>query len=60
MYCLYTRAPRKWNEVTPARIFKVDEKSHSVLLGFEKVAQKGNFQVGVIIACESGRYMTGA
>jgi hypothetical protein len=36
------------------------KKSHKVLLGFEKVAQKGNFQESAIIACELGRGMTGA
>jgi hypothetical protein len=31
------------NEFTSARIFNVDEKSHTVLLGFENIAQKGDF-----------------
>ena len=47
------------HEFISARIFNFDEKSHRVLLGSEKVAQKENFQVGGIIACESGRNMTG-
>jgi hypothetical protein len=47
-------------EFTSARIFNFHEKSRRVLLGFENVAQTGNFQVGVITACEPGRNMTGA
>jgi hypothetical protein len=57
---LFIRGILDENQFTSARIFNVDEKSHIFWLGSEKVAQKGNFQVGMIIACESGRNITGA
>jgi hypothetical protein len=48
------------HKITAAKIFNMDETSHTVVQRPEKIiAQKGKYQVGAITSCNGGQNVTG-